>query len=87
MGFMIVGFVVVVNLTVKSRIKHTPKPLRAREYLEPFGDPAFCLLAAAMAVFVFGLFLPFNFLVLQARSRGLSPELSQYLIPILNAAG
>ncbi|KAI4268011.1 MAG: hypothetical protein L6R38_008003 [Xanthoria sp. 2 TBL-2021] len=87
MGFMIVGFVVVVNLTIKSRIKHTPKRLRMREYLEPFRDPGFCLLALAMAVFVFGLFLPFNFLVLQARSRGISPELSQYLILILNAAG
>ena len=86
-GFLMLGVVVFVNLTVKSRVEHSAKPFRAGEYLEPFRDPAFCLVAGGMAVFVVGLFLPLSFLVLQARSRGLSIALSQYLVLIMNAAG
>ncbi|CAL8578617.1 hypothetical protein XPA_004386 [Xanthoria parietina] len=86
-GFLMLGVVVLVNLTVKSRVEHSPRPFRAGEYLEPFRDPAFCLVAGGMAVFVVGLFLPLSFLVLQARSRGLSIALSQYLVLIMNAAG
>lgn len=86
-GFLMLGIVVLVNLTVKSRVEHVAKPFRAGEYLEPSRDPAFCLVAVGMAVFVVGLFLPLSFLVLQARSRGLSMELSQYLVLIMNAAG
>lgn len=85
-GFMILGMVILINFTVKSRIKHTPKPIRVTEYIQPFKEPAFSLLALSMTMFVFGLFLPFNFLVLQAQSKGMSTTLSQYLIPILNAA-
>lgn len=86
-GFLMLGVVVLVNLTVKSRVEHSPRPFRAGEYLEPFRDPAFCLVAGGMAVFVVGLFLPLSLLVLQARSRGLSIALSQYLVVIMNAAG
>ncbi|KAL8644886.1 MAG: hypothetical protein Q9226_007548, partial [Calogaya cf. arnoldii] len=87
-GFLILGFVVVVNLTVKSRIQHVRKaPWKVREYLDPFREATFCLLALGMGVVVLGLFLPFNFLVVQAEEKGFSTELAGYLIPILNAAG
>ncbi|KAL8940076.1 MAG: hypothetical protein Q9216_003015 [Gyalolechia sp. 2 TL-2023] len=85
-GFVIFILLIVTNLTVKSRIKHTPKPFRLAAYVRPFKKPCFSLLALSMALFVFGLFIPFNFLVLQAQSEGMSRTLSEYLIPILNAA-
>ncbi|KAL8731177.1 MAG: hypothetical protein Q9166_003584 [cf. Caloplaca sp. 2 TL-2023] len=85
-GFVILSFVIIINVTVKSRITHKPKPFRARECLAPFAEPTFSTLAFSMLLFVFGLFLPFNFLVLQAQSKGMSHTLSEYLIPILNAA-
>ncbi|KAL8931071.1 MAG: hypothetical protein Q9208_000173 [Pyrenodesmia sp. 3 TL-2023] len=85
-GFVILGMVIVINFTVKSRIKHTPKPFRVAEYIQPFKEPSFSFLALSMTMFVFGLFLPFNFLVLQAQSKGMSRSLSEYLVPILNAA-
>lgn len=85
-GFVIFILLIVINLTVKSRIKHTPKPFRMAAYVTPFNEPCFCLLALSLTLFVFGLFIPFNFLVLQAQSEGMSRTLSEYLIPILNAA-
>lgn len=85
-GFVILGLVIIINLTVKSRIKHTTKPFRIAAYVAPFKEPSFSLLALSMTMFVFGLFLPFNFLVLQAQSQGMSHTLSEYLVPILNAA-
>lgn len=85
-GFVILGMVIVINYTVKSRIKHIPKPFRVSDYTEPFKEPTFGLFALSLTVVVFGLFRPFNFLVLQAQSRGMSRSLSEYLVRILNAA-
>lgn len=85
-GFVICTFLIVINLTVKSRIKHTSKPFRTAAYVTPFREPCFCLLALSLSLFVFGLFIPMNFLVVQAQSKGMSRTLSEYLIPILNAA-
>ncbi|KAL8850382.1 MAG: hypothetical protein Q9221_004702 [Calogaya cf. arnoldii] len=88
-GFLILGFVVVVNLTVKSRIPHVRKKAawKRREYLDPLREATFCLLALGMGVFAMGFFLPFCFLVVQAEEKGFSAELAGYLIPVLNAAG
>ncbi len=33
-----------------------------------------------------GMFLPFNYVLLQAKAAGVSPTLITYLLPILNAA-
>ncbi|KAL8714341.1 MAG: hypothetical protein Q9220_001674 [cf. Caloplaca sp. 1 TL-2023] len=85
-GFLILAFVIVINMTVKSRIAHTPKPFRAAEYIKPLAEPTFTLMVLAMTLFIFGLFLPFNYIVLQAESTGMSPMLAEYLVPILSAA-
>lgn len=85
-GFLILGMVIIINITVKSRLKHTPKPFRINEYVKPFQEPSFSLLTLSMTVFVFGLFVLYNFLVLQAQSEEMSPRLAEYLVPILNAA-
>ncbi|KAF2135279.1 uncharacterized protein K452DRAFT_281766 [Aplosporella prunicola CBS 121167] len=85
-AFVVLGLLVVTNLTVRSMITHAPKPFTVREYLLPFRELRFSLLVAAMTMFSFGLFLPFNFLVLQAQSIGMSNDLSEYMIAVLNAA-
>lgn len=85
-GFVICAFLIIINTTVKSRIKHMPRPFRTAAYVTPFKEPCFCLLSLSLSLFVFGLFIPMNFIVLQAQSKGMSRRLSEYLIPILNAA-
>jgi len=85
-AFMILGLLVITNATTKSRVVHTKKPFTVMEFIRPLKEPAFLLVALASFFFFFGTFLPFNFLILQGQSEGMSNELSNYLIPILNAA-
>ncbi|RDW63988.1 hypothetical protein BP5796_10490 [Coleophoma crateriformis] len=85
-AFLVLGLLIIANLTVKSRLPHTPKKLQFMAFIKPFSEPAFTLMCTGSFLFVFGLFLPFNFITLQAQSIGMSSHLSGYLIPILNAA-
>jgi MFS family permease len=85
-AFMILGLMIIANLTVKSRLKPRPKPLVLMEFIRPFNDPPFLLITLGSWFFFFGMFLPFTYIILQAQADGMSANLSNYLIPILNAA-
>ncbi|KAI9052573.1 hypothetical protein LZ554_003916 [Drepanopeziza brunnea f. sp. 'monogermtubi'] len=85
-AFMMLGMLVVANFTVKSRLTPQPKKLDVMSFVRPLKEPAFSLLCLASFLFFFGTFLPGNYIILQARSQGMSASLSIYLIPILNAA-
>ena len=84
-AFIILGLAVVVNLTVKSRLPPQPRPVSILEFLVPFKEPAFALVVAGSFFVFFGYFIPFNFIILSSLHYGMSPEMSQYIIPILNA--
>ena len=64
-AFMILGMLVIANLTIKSRLTPRPKPLNVMEFVRPLKEPAFALICAASFMFFFGTFLPFNFVILQ----------------------
>ena len=89
-AFLILGLLILTNLTVRSRRihGHKSKPLlpSLARMVEPLRELPFLLLVLAMFFFSFGTFLPFNFLILQAEGKGMSADLSNYLISILNAA-
>jgi predicted MFS family arabinose efflux permease len=84
-AFMIFGLLIIANLTLKSRLPPQPKPLDIWEFITPLKEPPFVLVVAGSFLFFFGLFLPFNFVILQAQEQGMSSNLAGYLIPILNA--
>ena len=85
-AFTILALLIVANLTLKSRITPNPSPLKIAEFLRPLKELPFSLTVAANFFFFFGVFLPQNFLVVEARHRGMSAHLSEYLISILNSA-
>ncbi|KAF4629096.1 hypothetical protein G7Y89_g9054 [Cudoniella acicularis] len=85
-AFIILGLLLITNLTTKSRVTHSRKPFTVMEFIIPLKEPAFLLVALASFFFFFGTYLPFNFLILQGQSEGMSKDLSNYLVPILNAA-
>lgn len=89
-AFLILGLLIMTNLTVRSRRIHdfNSKPLLPplAPMIKPLREPPFLLLVFAMFFFSFGTFLPFDFLILQAETKGMSADLSNYLISILNAA-
>jgi MFS family permease len=59
--------------------------LNVAQFTTPFTEAPFVTLVIACFLFFMGLFLPINFIETQALAQGMSLNLAQYLIPILNA--
>jgi hypothetical protein len=85
-AFLILGLLVIGNLTLKTRLKPQPKPFRFIDFVTPFAEKPFLLLTISSFFIYVGGFLPFNFLISQAKADGMSPALAGYLVPIINAA-
>lgn len=85
-AFLILGLLVISNLTIKSRLTHRPKPFDIWAFFRPLKETPFLLTVIAAFLFFWGMFLPFTFVILQAERYGMSDRLAAYLIPILNAA-
>ncbi|KAL0255002.1 hypothetical protein SLS55_009527 [Diplodia seriata] len=84
-AFLILFLMLIANLTIKSRIPPTPKPLAPIEFVLPFKEMPFLFLTIGSFLFFMGMFLPINYLIVQATAEGMSARLAGYLIPILNA--
>lgn len=84
-AFMLFGLLLLANATVKSRLLHKPKPWKVMDFVVPFKELKFLLLALGSFFFFWGLFLPIDFIVLYAQHCGMSEALSNYQLPILNA--
>lgn len=85
-AFLNLFLLVIANLTVRSQFPPHPKPLHVQEFIRPFKDLSFRLTSLGGFFFFMGLFIPFNFISLQAEHLKMSTSLGGYLIPILNAA-
>ncbi|OPB36873.1 hypothetical protein A0O28_0059530 [Trichoderma guizhouense] len=85
LGFMFMLLLGIACLTVKSRLPPRPRRFVLREYAKHLKDIRLVTTTAASFFFYMGMFLPFNYVILQAQNAGFSPSLVPYLIPILNA--
>jgi MFS family permease len=85
-AFLILGMLGIANLTLKSRLPPSKKPFDIMSFIRPLKDLRFVLTVAGAFCFFWGMFLPFTFVITQAERYGMSQNMSQYLIPILNAA-
>ncbi|KAJ6016057.1 MFS transporter asaE [Penicillium herquei] len=85
-AFLILFMLGITNLTLKSRLTYTKKPVRLINFVRPLKDIRFVITVSASFCFFWGMFLPFSFVITQAEEYGMSSNMSQYLIPILNAA-
>ncbi|KAK3941982.1 hypothetical protein QBC46DRAFT_428897 [Diplogelasinospora grovesii] len=56
------------------------------ETAKPFAEPGFLCLIAGMFLLRFGIYVPITYLPVQAIAVGMSRDLAQYLVPMLNAA-
>ncbi|KAL3459391.1 riboflavin transporter MCH5 [Aspergillus heterothallicus] len=83
--FLFLGLLIISNLTIRSRLPPKPTPVALSQFLAPFKEVPFCLIALGSFFFFWGVFLPTNFIILQAQHDGMSLELSEYLLAILNA--
>ncbi|KAI1123181.1 major facilitator superfamily domain-containing protein [Nemania abortiva] len=85
LGFIFLALCGISCITVKSRLPPRPKPLRLADYVSPFKELKFVIVVIASFFLFWGLFLPFNYLILQAQDAGADPTLVPYILPILNA--
>lgn len=85
-GFMILGLMSIAAVTVKSRLPRKPRAFQLKVFLEPFKDVNFLLVTGSSFFFFLGLFIPFNFIEVEAISNGMSQRLAGYLLAVLNAA-
>ncbi|KAL8900567.1 MAG: hypothetical protein Q9192_001011 [Flavoplaca navasiana] len=84
-AFLLLALLIYANLTVRSRLPPSPKPWSLMEFTLPFQELPFFLVVSASFLFFFGIFLPFNYIILSAEYHGMSQRLAAYLVPILNA--
>ncbi|KAF4979583.1 hypothetical protein FZEAL_4253 [Fusarium zealandicum] len=85
MAFMFLVLLGIACLTVKSRLPPRPKPFVFMEYIEGFRELRMSITVIGFFFFFWGMFLPFNYVLLQAQAAGMSETLIPYLLPILNA--
>ncbi|KAJ9144716.1 major facilitator superfamily transporter protein [Pleurostoma richardsiae] len=84
-AFLMLGLLVIANLTVKPFYPPTPQKVTVAQLIKPLTEIQFVLMTAGFFCFGYGFFVPVNYLPAQALSAGMSPDLAQYLLPILNA--
>ncbi|PNP54672.1 hypothetical protein FNYG_15615 [Fusarium nygamai] len=86
-AFMILGLLIIANLTIKPLHPPHPQKISGAQMLRPLREPDFVFVTLGFFLFTYGLFVPIDYLPVQALESGkVDPSLVQYLIPILNAA-
>ncbi|KAF1958903.1 MFS general substrate transporter [Byssothecium circinans] len=85
-GFLILALLLLALVTVKSRLPPRPRKWQLDIFAEPFRDLRFTLTLIPSFLFFFGLFIPINYIEVQAMASGMSIRLAGYLLAILNAA-
>ncbi|KAK1487226.1 major facilitator superfamily transporter [Colletotrichum cuscutae] len=84
-AFLFLFLLGIACLTVKSRLPPRPHPFVFKEYVDGLREPPMAITVCASFLFFLGMFLPFNFVILQARAQGMDENLVIYLLPIMNA--
>ncbi|KAI1158582.1 monocarboxylate permease-like protein [Nemania serpens] len=85
LGFIVLAFCGSACFMVKSRLPPRPKPFHFVELVKPFSDARFSLTVVAGFFVFWGLYLPLNYLNIQAEQQGVNPTLIPYILPIVNA--
>jgi MFS family permease len=85
-AFLLLFLLAIAVLTVRPRVPPKPQFLDRASLVRPFSEIKMLLIIAGFLFLTFGVFIPINYLVIQAIDAGMNYELAQYLVPILNAA-
>lgn len=86
-GLMFLLLLAIACVTVRSRLDLDGKPVDMREYVRGIREPTMMSTAFGLFLVFWGLFLPYNFVILQARAQGMDANLVIYLLPIMHAFG
>ncbi|KAL0766877.1 hypothetical protein CaCOL14_010448 [Colletotrichum acutatum] len=84
-AFMILGLLIIANLTVKALHPPRPQKVSMDQLIRPFKEYEFVCVVIGFFLFTYGIFVPINYIQVQALEAGMDPNLAQYLVAILNA--
>lgn len=84
-AFLILGLLAVAILTVTPRRPPRPRALTREQMAKPFREVGFVVLITGLFLLNFGIFIPIDYIQVQGLYAGMSPQLTQYLLAILNA--
>lgn len=84
-AFMILGLLVMANLTIRARLPPQPRSMTKEELVQPFREFSTVAVILGFMFLTFGIFIPIDYVVVEARETGMDPNLSQYLLAMLNA--
>jgi len=84
-AFLIFLLLILANLTIRSRLPPSPTSLSRDALVQPFREVKMVLVIIGFLLLTFGVFVPINYLVVEAIQGGMSLDLAQYLVAILNA--
>jgi MFS family permease len=84
-AFLFLFLLTISTLTIKSRLPPRPQPLVIMDYFRSLAELKMAVTVVALFFFFWGMFLPFNYVILQAQKQGMDPNLTIYLLPIMNA--
>ncbi|KAH8687045.1 major facilitator superfamily domain-containing protein [Ilyonectria robusta] len=85
-AFLILFLLIMANLTVRQRVVSHSKVSMKQDHLAPFREPKSLFLMSGFFLVTFGIFIPIDYVVVEARASGMGNGILQYLVPILNAA-
>ncbi|CAG7916277.1 unnamed protein product [Penicillium olsonii] len=85
-AFIILALLIIANMTVRSRIAPVLRKVTLTDYIGPFSEVPFVLLMLASCCGFFAMFVPINYVILEAQEDGVNREIAGYLLTILNAA-
>ncbi|KAJ6109378.1 hypothetical protein N7486_001613 [Penicillium sp. IBT 16267x] len=85
-AFLILFLLAITTLTVRSRVPPRPRAMNRETLLRPFKEVKMMLVILGFVFLTSGIFIPIDYLVVQAMSVGMSSYLAQYFVSILNAA-
>lgn len=85
-GLLILGLLIIANLTIKAFVPPKPQPVTFSQLARPFKEVDFLFLALGFLLFSYGYFIPVNYLPSQALAAGMDPNFTAYLVAIFNAA-
>jgi MFS family permease len=84
-AFLILAMCIFAIFTLRSRLPPSKRPFTILGMIRPLREPPMALTTLAAMLFYFGMFPVFSFVTTVATGRGMSIELAQYLVSILNA--
>ncbi|KAJ1715702.1 monocarboxylate transporter [Aspergillus flavus] len=85
LGFMFLALCGIACATVKTRLPPNWRPISVTDYIRPLRELKMVLTVLGGFLYFWGMFLPLNYIIIQAQANRVSPTLVPYLLPIIIA--